>query len=106
MAKSAGDKGKAGSAERAVLTSLEGAVGRALEELVRLRARAEAAEARQVEVEELLRKMTIGEASPSEMADRLNELEAENADLRRRVDEGHAGVERLLSQVRFLEDQS
>ena len=101
MSKSAGSRGS----ERAALKALDGAVGRLLEEVVSLRTRVEAAEGRRVEVEELLKKMTLGEASPAEMAERLKVLEEENSDLRRRVDEGYAGVERLLSQVRFLEGQ-
>ena len=103
MSKSEGDKARLD--DRQALQALEAAVGRALSRIEELSARAEKAEARRDEVELLLQKMTLGEESPSEMADRLKELEEENADLRRRVDDGFAGVERLLSQVRFLEGQ-
>lgn len=104
MSKSEADKGT-GADERAALKALDAAVSRALDRIAELTARAEKAEARREEVEVLLQKMTLGEESPSEMAERLKELEAENEDLRRRVDEGFAGVERLLSQVRFMEGQ-
>ena len=38
------------------------------------------------------------------MIAKLNILEEENRDLRRRLEEGREGVARLLSQVKFLEE--
>jgi predicted nuclease with TOPRIM domain len=87
------------------LRSLEKAVARLIERLEGAEVRASEAEGRRKEVEELLRKMTDGKADPAAMSERLGELEAENADLRERVDRGLAGVERVLSRVRFMEDQ-
>jgi hypothetical protein len=57
------------------------------------------------ELEELLRRFTAHEVEPGDTVSRLRELEAENADLRSRVDQARAGVERLLAKVRFLENQ-
>lgn len=87
------------------LQSLENAVTELLERLGEALETAEAAQARRDEVEALLRDMTDGKADPAEMSGRLSELEEENADLRRRIDEGAEGVDRLLSRIRFLENQ-
>lgn len=59
---------------------------------------------RRDEVEELLRRMTAGEENPARMAERLQTLEAENKELRRRIEEGGTAVDRLLARVRYLED--
>ena len=85
--------------------SLEAAVDRALDEIARLRRGLEAAEARQEQLSDLLRSFQEGTRDPVRMARRLDALEAENADLHDRVTQGREGVERLLSRIRFLEDQ-
>lgn len=90
---------------RARLAALEAAVDTLIARASEAESRAVAAESRREEVEELLRRMTDGQADPAEMAERLETLEAENTDLRSRLDRGLEGVDRLLSQVRFLEDQ-
>lgn len=87
------------------LRSLEKAVDKLIERLRGAEVRASEAEARRAEVENLLREMTDGKADPAAMSERLEELETENTDLRVRVDRGLEGVERLLSRVRFMEDQ-
>ncbi len=56
-------------------------------------------------LEGLLKGVTSGEEGPREMIEKLRILEEENRDLRRRLDEGREGVDRLLAQVRFLEEQ-
>ena len=91
--------------ERAAFQSLEVAVDRALDEIARLRRGLEAAEARQEQLSDLLRSFQEGTRDPVRMARRLDALEAENADLHDRVTRGREGVERLLSRIRFLEDQ-
>ena len=58
------------------------------------------------ELEGLLKGVTSGEAGPREMIAKLHILEEENRDLRRRLEEGREGVNRLLAQIRFLEEQS
>ncbi len=101
-------KSEAGDAspERQAFQALESAVTEALERIRDLSQRVEVAETRRDEVEVLLRDMTDGRADPAEMSERLSALEVENADLRARVDAGYEAVERLLSQLRFLEEQS
>ncbi len=56
------------------------------------------------QLEGLLKGVSSGEGGPREMIAKLNILEEENRDLRRRLDEGRAGVDKLLSQVKFLEE--
>ena len=87
------------------LSALESAVDALLVRLEHAEDVAEEATSRRDEVEVLLREMTDGKADPAAMAQRLEVLEAENADLRSRVDRGLESVDRLISQVRFLEDQ-
>lgn len=94
------------SPDRAALQALEAAVSRALERIDSLTRKLGKAEKRRTEVEKVLKKLADGEDSPADMAQRLKVLEAENTDLRERVDTGLSAVERLLSQIRFLEDQS
>jgi len=87
------------------LRALETAVDALVERVTGAEARAEAAETRRDEVETLLREMTEGKADPARMAEQLESLESENVDLRARVDQGLESVDRLLSQVRFMERQ-
>ena len=94
-----------GRSERDALVELERAVGRALDELARARARAEAAEVRCTELGRLMSRFTGDEAEAGRLLTRLQRLEDENADLRARVERGRAGVDRLLAKVRFLENQ-
>lgn len=94
-----------GRTERDALVELERAVGRALDELARARARAEAAEARCTELGRLMRRFTGDEAEAGRLLTRLQRLEEENTELRTRVERGRAGVDRLLAKVRFLENQ-
>ena len=91
--------------ERAVLQELEGAVSQALERLAALRERAEAAEAKSEELEEVVRRFTQDEAGGSRLLSRLKRLEDENVDLRRRLEEGREGVDRILARIRFLEEK-
>ncbi len=58
------------------------------------------------ELEGLLKGVTSGDAGPREMIAKLHILEEENSDLRRRLEEGREGVDRLLAQIRFLEEQT
>jgi len=83
---------------RAVTLALE-EVERLKEEVARMNARSEA-------MEELLRGVTSGEGGPREMIEKLHIFQEENLDLRRRLDEGREGVDRLLARVKFLEEQS
>ncbi len=58
------------------------------------------------ELEDLLKGVTSGDTGPREMIANLHILEEENLDLRRRLEEGRQGVDRLLAQIKFLEEQS
>ena len=84
---------------------LNKAVDRALKELKRLREKAVRVESKNVELEELLQGIAAGTQSPAEMAHQLKALSRENGDLRARLDEGRESVERLLTRIRFLEEQ-
>ena len=84
---------------------LEKAVTAALEQVEQLKGEVVRVHAQGEALEGLLKGVTSGEGGPREMIDRLHILEEENDDLRRRLDEGRAGVDRLLARVKFLEEQ-
>ena len=89
----------------AALDAVDAAVGKAVARVRELEAAAHAAKERTAEVETLLERMASGDESPVQMKDELDRLQAENADLRSRLDQGREGVERLLAKIRFLEEQ-
>lgn len=91
--------------ERAALHELDRAVGSALERLRALRARAEEAEARERDLQELLHRFTADPEEAGRLLGRMRALKAENEELRRRLDKGREGVERMLARLRFLEEQ-
>lgn len=94
-----------GARPEAVLAALEEAVSDALARLRDLSTRMETAEARGEELGELVRRFTGDPEESERLLSRLQALESENGDLRARLEEGRAGVERLLAKIRFLEDQ-
>lgn len=91
--------------ERAALRYLDAQVKEAVERLQALRLRAEAAERRSAELQSLLSRFTDDDAAAARALTRLGALEAENAQLRERLEQGRAGVERMMARLRFLEDQ-
>lgn len=97
--------GNGAKPERAALDALERAVGHTLDRLASLNDRVARAEGKGAEMEELLRQFTGHEVEPGQIVTRLRILEEENTELRERVDEARAGIERLLAKIRFLEDQ-
>jgi len=97
--------GRAQQADRLALQALEQAVGQALDRLEEFRARAHDAEARAAELAALVQRFTKDEGEAPLLLSRLRALEEENEDLRRRLDQGREGVERLLARIRFLEGQ-
>lgn len=103
MSRSADDRDELRA--RDALGDLEEVLGRLLEELDRLRDRARTAERRVEDVESLLRNFTTGADDPARLHRRMAEVEAENRELREKIQEGRAGVERLLGRIRFLEEQ-
>ena len=87
------------------LGSVEGAVRRLVHEVDGLRRRNQVAESRIREVEDLLRRFTKGGEDPARLQARIQELKAENDELRGRLEEGREAVERLQARLRFLEDR-
>ena len=98
-------EGNGGQPDQDALATLEAAVGTALERLVTMTKRADAAEAKSAEFGEIVKRFTGDEAEAGSILSSLKRLEEENTDLRNRLDQGRAGVDRLLAQIRFLENQ-
>ena len=86
--------------------ALETAVGRALERLDTMTRRAEAAEKKSAELNDIMRRFTGNPEEAGDLLTRLKTLEDENEDLRGRIGRGREGVERLMARVRFMENQS
>jgi hypothetical protein len=91
--------------EQGSFAALEGAVGQVLHRLGQEVKRAESAEAKSAELSELVKRFTGDDAEAGRMLTRLKRLEDENLDLRGRLDQGRAGVERMIARIRFLENQ-
>ncbi len=86
-------------------SDLSDAVERALREIKRLREKASRVESKNTELEELLKGIAGGTQSPAELARDVKTLSKENGDLRARLDQGRESVDRLLTRIRFLEEQ-
>jgi predicted RNase H-like nuclease (RuvC/YqgF family) len=84
---------------------LEGAVTAALDQIERLKGEVARMQTQGEALEGLLKGVTSGEEGPREMIDKLHILEEENHDLRDRLDQGRAGVDRILTRVKFLEEK-
>jgi predicted transcriptional regulator len=80
-------------------------VGRALERLDTMTRRAEAAEKKSAELNDIMRRFTGNPEEAGDLLTRLKTLEDENEDLRVRIGRGREGVERLMARVRFMENQ-
>lgn len=91
--------------EQAAFAALEGAVAMALDRLGSATKRARAAEAKSAELSELVERFTGDEAEAGRMLTRLRRLEEDNSNLRARLDQGRAGVERMIARISFLESQ-
>ena len=87
------------------LDSLETAIDLALAEVRTARERAVAAEKRADQSGTMLRQFVDGEEDPGTLSRRVQALEAENSDLRRRIELGRAGIDRITASIRFLEDR-
>ena len=104
---SASEPNDPGAAARAY-RELEQLVRHLADELGSFRRRALAAEARLREQEEAQELADAAAAEVSSVVDpvvRVAELERENADLRRRVEQAGARTRQLLERVRFLRQQ-
>ncbi len=95
----------AGQSANEALERLEIAVSTALAKVVQLEGEVVRIQAQSEALEGLLKGVTSGEGGPREMIEKLQILEEENRDLRRRLEEGREGVDRLLAHVKFLEEQ-
>lgn len=89
----------------AAFARLEGAIGQLLERLTAARARAGAAEAKNAELAQLVKRFTGDEEEAGQLMSRLRSLEDENEELRSRLERGREGVERMIARIRFLENQ-
>lgn len=103
---SRGDADRGGERAREALARLEKTVGGLLREIEDLRERLRKAEKRTEVLEGELSLFVEGELEPGALVDRLGDLEERNRDLSDRLDQGRAGVERLLARIRFLEEQA
>lgn len=84
---------------------LEDAVGELIDRLSATRLRAEQAEAKNAELVDLVQRFTGNEEEAERLMSRLGRLEEENDELRSRLEQGRAGVERMIARIRFLESQ-
>lgn len=97
--------GNGSRSEREAFAALESAVAHALERLGHMNRRVQAAEEKAAELEEVVHRFSGNDAEASLVFTQLRRLQEENEELRRKLAEGRAGVERLLAKVRFLENQ-
>ena len=84
---------------------METAIDLALAEVRAARERAIEAEKRAEQSAAVLRQFVEGEEDPGTLSRRVAALEAENRDLRRRIELGRAGIDRITASIRFLEDR-
>lgn len=84
---------------------LEKAIDRAIAELREARQMVRQAEERAERSDQLLRQFVDGRQDPAALAERAKELEAQNEDLRDRIQRGREGVDGILASIRFLEDR-
>lgn len=84
---------------------LELAVRRLLDEHQELQRRAHLAEGRARELETALKEMAGGQLDPIALAKRVDALEAENRDLKNRLDEARETVQRIIARIEFMEEE-
>ena len=94
------------SREAAAFERLEVSIGRLADGLSEARDRAEEADARNAELAKLVERFTGDQEAAGDLVTRMKHLEAENADLRARLERGAEGVDRMLARIRFLENQA
>jgi len=97
--------GERPGAERAALDALEGAVKEAAGHLRDLTRRVEEAEALGTKLREQVGRIGGDPSEAGRLLSKLGRLDQENEDLRARLEEGRAAVERVLAKVRFLEER-
>ena len=87
------------------MDSLKAAVDLAIAEVRAARERAAEAEERARRSAAMLRRFADGDEDPDSLSRRLQVLEAENRDLRRRIERGREGVDRIAASISFLESR-
>ncbi len=87
------------------LKRVDKAVNRLIAALETERQRAREADSRAADLEKLLERFEANGVSPARLTERVAALEAENTELRTRLDQGREGVQRMLARVRFLEER-
>lgn len=87
------------------IDALEAAVRRLVAETREARQLAADARARADRSDELLRQFVDGRQDPGALSRRITEVEAENAELRRRIERGRERIDQILASIRFLEDR-
>jgi len=94
-----------GAPEKQAFDALERAVAETLERLKAMSARVAAADAKSAELGEVVQRFTGDGDEGGRILTRLKQLEAENVDLKGRLEQGREGVDRMLARIRFLENQ-
>lgn len=87
------------------IEALEAAVRRLIEELREVRQSEAGARVRADRSDELLRQFVDGRQDPGALSRRVAEVEAENAELRGRIERGRERIDQILASIRFLEDR-
>ena len=87
------------------VAAIEAAVRRLIAEMRDVRQSAADAQARADRSDELLRQFVDGRQDPGALSRRVAEVEAENAELRRRIERGRERIDQILASIRFLEDR-
>ena len=84
---------------------LESAIRRLIGELRDLRRAVAEAHQRAERSDALLRDFVEGRQDPVALSRRMEEVEAENDDLRSRIERGHERIDQILASIRFLENR-
>ena len=87
------------------IAALESAIRRLLGEMRSLRGAAAEAQERAAHSDALLREFVEGRQDPAALSRRMAEVEAENDDLRGRIERGRERIDQILASIRFLEDR-
>ena len=105
-------EGNGEAADAAAFDRLEGAVNRlvtalrtAHERVAEAEVRVEEVEARNSEMAQMVERFTESPADAHELVGRLKSLQAENEDLRVRLERGREGVDRMIAGIHFLGNQ-
>jgi chromosome segregation ATPase len=87
------------------LDRLELTVRRLLESHDAWRQRAERAESRIAELEAAVQDLSTGSLDPVAMAGEVRSLDAQNRELRTRLEAARQAVQRMLSRLQFVEEE-